>query len=687
MDKRNKFVGLLHYLILSSLLLIGCNSNEKNKLPEGEFPADDFSSWITISNNEELQLCERKEALNRAYFVNDEKNESSNKKNNLKTVAFQAYKLDDSDLFKKANKEAFQASVKIRDTLGIANAHWNYGAFYAEKEIYDSAYSHYRSALGYYQAIKNDHYSGKMLYNMAFIKGRLKDYTGSEVLTSQAIVKYKKLNKYKSLYTSYNHMAILFKELKEYDRALAYNQDALSYLAYLSDKKTYYEGSLNNIGLIYHKQENYERAIEYFNEALEKDSLKHKNIDLYARLIDNRAHSKLLNNDTINLLSEFNESLHIRDSLNNHAGITLTKLHLAEFYKKKNDTATAIRFAEEAKYIAKERKNNRDYLASLKFLSTADDENANAYLNEFIEVNDSLQNIERKIGNKFTRIVLETDEYIEEAARLVQQKILILVVSLCLLLILSLLYFVNRQYSKSKELLFESEQQKANEQIYLLSLEQHSKLEEGKVQERNRISEELHDGILGKLFGARMGLGFLNPDLDQGATQKYNLLIGELQIIEKEIRDISHELKNHDSSSSSVSFFNLVTKLIIDCSEIGGFEYRLTKDGAIFWEDVDEIVKANLYRIIQESLQNTIKFAKANEVLIDFSIQEGSLILTIIDNGVGFNTLKKKKGIGLKNMRSRAEKLNGEFTIESRPNEGTKTVIRFPLIKKYETEL
>jgi len=687
LDKRNKFVGLLHYLILSSLLLIGCNSNEKNKLPEGEFPADDFSSWITISNNEELQLCERKEALNRAYFVNDEKNESSNKKNNLKTVAFQAYKLDDSDLFKKANKEAFQASVKIRDTLGIANAHWNYGAFYAEKEIYDSAYSHYRSALGYYQAIKNDHYSGKMLYNMAFIKGRLKDYTGSEVLTSQAIVKYKKLNKYKSLYTSYNHMAILFKELKEYDRALAYNQDALSYLAYLSDKKTYYEGSLNNIGLIYHKQENYERAIEYFNEALEKDSLKHKNIDLYARLIDNRAHSKLLNNDTINLLSEFNESLHIRDSLNNHAGITLTKLHLAEFYKKKNDTATAIRFAEEAKYIAKERKNNRDYLASLKFLSTADDENANAYLNEFIEVNDSLQNIERKIGNKFTRIVLETDEYIEEAARLVQQKILILVVSLCLLLILSLLYFVNRQYSKSKELLFESEQQKANEQIYLLSLEQHSKLEEGKVQERNRISEELHDGILGKLFGARMGLGFLNPDLDQGATQKYNLLIGELQIIEKEIRDISHELKNHDSSSSSVSFFNLVTKLIIDCSEIGGFEYRLTKDGAIFWEDVDEIVKANLYRIIQESLQNTIKFAKANEVLIDFSIQEGSLILTIIDNGVGFNTLKKKKGIGLKNMRSRAEKLNGEFTIESRPNEGTKTVIRFPLIKKYETEL
>lgn len=682
MNIPNKLTGLLHYLLIGSLLLVGCNSNETAQMPKEEVPADDFSSWIAISNNEELQLNERKEALKRAYTLNNEKIDDSIKIKNLRQVASEAYKLDDSDLFKRANKEAFLASVKIRDTLGIADAHWNYGAFYAKKEIYDSAYSHYRSALGYYQAIKNEYYSGKMLYNMAFIKGRLKDYTGSEVLTSRAIVKYKELNKYKSLYTSYKHMAILFKELEEYDRALEYNQEALSYLAYLDDKKTYYEGSLNNIGLIYHEQRNYERAIEYFNEALEKDSLKHKNIELYARLIDNRAHSKLLNNDTVHLLNEFNESLRIRDSLNNHAGITLTKLHLAEFYKKKNDTANAILFAEEAKYIAKERKNNRDYLASLKFLSKTDDVNANTYLNEFIEVNDSLQNVERKIRNKFTRIDLETDEYIEEADRLFKQKILILVVSLCLLLILSLLYFVNRQYSKSKELQFESEQQKANEQIYLLSLEQQAKLEEGKVQERNRISEELHDGILGKLFGARVGLGFLNPNLDPSATQKYNLLIGELQIIEKEIRDISHELKNHDSYSSSVSFFNLVTKLIIDCSEIGGFEYRLTKDGAIFWEDVDEIVKANLYRIIQESLQNTIKFAKANEVLIDFSIQEGSLILTIIDNGVGFNTLKKKTGIGLKNMRSRAEKLNGEFTIESQPNKGTKTAIRIPINKE-----
>lgn len=662
-------------------MIIGCNSNNEQGGDIVISQEDDFSTWIAKSNSEGLDLIERKEALNRAYALNNEKNNDSTKVKNLRSIAFQAYKLHDSNLFKKANKEAFDFSVKQNDTLGIADAHWNYGTFYTEKEVYDSAYSHYRSALGYYRAIKNDHYSGKMLYNMAFIKGRLKDYTGSEALTFEAISKYKRLNKYKSLYTSYNHLAILYKELEEYDRALHYNEEALSYLDHLEDKKTYYEGSLNNIGLIYHEEKRYDEAIEYFNRALEKDGLKHKNIELYARLIDNRAHSRLLNNDTINLLQEFKKSLDIRDSLNNYAGITLTKLHLAEFYKKKEDVENAILFAEEAKIIAKERKNNRDYLASLKFLSNTDAKNAKLYLNEFIVVNDSLQNVERKIRNKFTRIDYETDAYIEDAERLFKQKVLISVVSICLLLILSLLYFANRQYSKSKELLFESEQQKANEQIYLLSLEQQAKLEEGKVQERNRISEELHDGVLGKLFGARVGLGFLNPKLDKDATHKYNLLIDELQVIEKEIRDISHELKNHDNFSSSISFFNLVSKLIIDSSETGGFEYSLTKDGAIFWEDVDEIVKANLYRIIQESLQNTIKFAKANQVLIDFSIRDGNLILTIIDNGIGFNALKKKTGIGLKNMRSRAEKLNGEFTIESELNKGTKTAICIPINK------
>ena len=118
-------------------------------------------------------------------------------------------------------------------------------------------------------------------------------------------------------------------------------------------------------------------------------------------------------------------------------------------------------------------------------------------------------------------------------------------------MILSLVYFLKVQRSKNEKLLLEAEQQKANEQVYLLTLKQQATLEEEKVQERNRISQELHDGILGRLFGTRMGLGFLDLQGDEKLQQQHQDFLNELQDIEKEIRDVSHKLNENFNSSGS----------------------------------------------------------------------------------------------------------------------------------------
>ncbi len=663
-------------------MLVGCDAKKETSLVELNEEDQLFVVSLKKSKDKGLGSKIQKEALSDAYLFNTQTDNDSIRAFNLRAVAFQAYKLNDSTLFRKANLEAFELSEDINDTLGIADTYWNYGAFYAKRDIYDSAYANYQNAHRYYSLIRSDYYAGKMLYNMAFIKGRLKDYTGSEVLTFQAIAKFKQLDKYKSLYTSYNHLATLYKGLGEFDKAHSYNNEALSFLSNLKDKKTFYEGSLNNIGLVYHEEKEYDKAIEYFNRALERDDLKKVNIDLYGRLIDNRAYSKFLNNDTTGIYKEFMTSLHIRDSVKNYAGIVHNKIHIAQYHAKLGDTNKAIDLALQAKSLAKEINNNSDYLTALDLLADIDKSNSAAYFEEFIHLNDSLQSVERRIRNKFTRIDYETDKYIEETERLSKERVLILIIGFAVVLILSLLYFANRQYSKGKELLFESEQQKANEQIYLLSLKQQAKLQEGKIQERNRISEELHDGVLGKLFGTRVGLGFLMPKLSTDKDEKYKSLIGELQIIEKEIRDISHELKNHDSYASSAGFFNLVTKLLDDSSEVGKFKYKLEKEDTDVWGDLDETIKANLYRIIQESLQNTIKYANATMVVVSFLENEDSLVLSISDNGNGFKIGKQKSGIGLKNMQSRTKKLNGELVIESVLTKGTNIKIIIPIIKK-----
>ena len=123
---------------------------------------------------------------------------------------------------------------------------------------------------------------------------------------------------------------------------------------------------------------------------------------------------------------------------------------------------------------------------------------------------------------------------------------------------------------------------------------------------------------------------------------------------------------------------NFVIILLVAKSAIGGFQFRLDINQDIP-KNPDELVKVNIYRIIQETLQNTIKHAKAKNVILDFSIIEEDLLVSIQDDGVGFNPQKSKKGIGLKNMKSRIEKLHGSLEITSAVNKGIQIVIKIPL--------
>ncbi len=236
--------------------------------------------------------------------------------------------------------------------------------------------------------------------------------------------------------------------------------------------------------------------------------------------------------------------------------------------------------------------------------------------------------MERKIQNKFTRIAFETDEYIEESERLAEQKVWIVVTVAAAALILSMFLLIWIQKSRNKLLLFENEQQKANEQVYLIALKQQEKLETEKIKERNRISEELHDGVLGKLFGTRMNLGFLEIKGDKNTLKQHQKYIDELQIIEKEIRDVSHKLSDN-INSTQISFSSIIKDVLENKSKLGNFKYTLTIDASIEWHKINQVFKVNLFRIIQEALQNILKHAFAKKVKLNFETDKKNLVLII----------------------------------------------------------
>lgn len=636
-----------------------------------------------IENGDSVQINKDREAKALAILDTLENLKSSTIQDSLKirklsSLACRANRIKDSALFKSLNKEVMTLSAKAADTFGLADASWNYGTYYIEKEVYDSAYYYYRNAQLYFKSIDKRYYTAKMLYNMAFIRGRLKDYTGSEILNIEAISILKPLNKPDLLFECYKHLAVIYKELEEFDRALFYNEKALEQLELVNDKGTNYEGCLNNIGLVYVKQKEYAKANEYFNKALANKNLLAGNIQLYARIIDNRAYCNLKMNHLNGVLEELQESLRIRDSLNNFSGITINKIHLAEYYSAIGDTAQAIHYAEGAADIAFELNNNRDYMSSLKLLSSLDQENAPEYLKKLLNLNDSLQAEERKIRNKFTRIDFETDEYIYDTLRLKQQKIWILAISIGIISILTLLYFLLRQYSKNKVLHYETQQQISNEEIYFLNLSQQAKLEEGKMEERTRISEELHDGILNRLLGTRLNLGFFKYSNSKDEADNYKTHLSELKAIEKEIRTISHDLKNHLLNSSS-GYESLLEKLLKENSKIGKFDYQFKYCEILDQKDIAGSLKINIYRIVQETLQNIVKYANASFVKLELINENGMIYLYVEDNGKGFNINKVREGIGLKNIRSRVKRLKGALEIKSVLDEGTIIQISIPI--------
>lgn len=666
-------------LVFFLFVLSSCdNHRDNNSLDNLERSNDSISLWIKASKNPSISISKRKDYLNKAYQSVKSSRIDTLDVRKLSGIAYATLKLGDTLLFKERNAGALILAKKLKDSFSIGDIHWNYASYYSNKEVYDKAYYHFNFANKYFEGSGYLYEAATTQYGMAFIRGRFKDYSGSEILTFQAIKKFKKLKNSKSLYSTYNHLASLQNDIYEYDRALFYHEEALGYLKKTENKKRLHEASLNNIGITYLKKEKYSKALEYFNKILDNDSLRIQNPERYARVIDNKAYCKFLMGDTINVINQLKTSLHIRDSLNNRGGKIISNLHLSNYCIFIQDTIKAIQYAKEAENLAKEIKNGRDYLASLTLLAELDIDRSQYYLEKYIQFNDSLQILERKIQNKFTRIDYETDEYIEETKRLSQQRIWIVLSGLGVLTILTLIYFLKIQKSKNENLFLETEQQKANEQVYILTLQQQVKLETEKINERNRISEELHDGILGKLFGARLGLGFLNFEAEKDVKKQYQLFLEELQIIEKEIREVSHRL-SENFDSSKINFIVITQQLLESTSKIGDFKFKLDFEETINWYEIDEIIKVNLYRIIQEALQNIIKYANAENVAVEFYLINKHLLLKIKDDGIGLNTKDKKKGIGMKNMQSRVEKLKGNFKLYSKKNEGVNIEIKIPI--------
>lgn len=634
---------------------------------------------MTLANEDTIPYEDRLSYNKKAFAILINQDNDSLNRVNLFKVANRYYNMNNFGDYQKTASIIAERSKGEKDTVSIAKAYSYLGDYYTNTIQQDSAYSYYSKAEKLYKKLKDKPNLGGIYVKIATLQGYANDFLGSELSAIKALNTLRDTEDKSKIYDAYNILGFVSNELKDYDKALEYHNKALD-LA-IQNKLTVYNevsNSLNNIGNVYQNQQKYEEAILKFKEALKDKSLIVNRPVLYGILLDNLAYSNLKIKDYSQLPELFFKSLKIRDSLNLTAGVIYNKIHLSEFYSVKKDTMLSKKFAEEALLLSRKTKNQRAILSSLKQLSNIYPKNSSVYSEEYIKINDSLQNAERKAKEKFARIEYETDEIIQQKDKLAEQNRNILFFFGLVVMIGILLFVIKNQRSKTKELMLKQAQQKANEDIYNLMLYQQNKIEEGRVNEKIRIAQELHDGILGRLFGARLNLDSLNKRQDEEAIVSRNNYLVELKNIEQDIREISHDL-NREKHALNNNFIGIVNNLIEQQETVSQAKVSFVVDMEIEWEKIENYIKINLYRILQEALLNINKYAQAENVRIEILKQEKILKLTVTDDGVGFSVSKKSKGIGLQNMLSRAKACEAAFDIKSKIGKGTTITVVFPM--------
>ena len=195
--------------------------------------------------------------------------------------------------------------------------------------------------------------------------------------------------------------------------------------------------------------------------------------------------------------------------------------------------------------------------------------------------------------------------------------------------------------------------------------------------ERYEIGGELHDNVCQILVSSRITLGMLKDSLPPSSMLWFDQSEKNIVLALDEIRNLSHRLAPafFDETTLEEAFKKLFSTFNIAAK----YEIFLQFDEAVKKTPISLEIELNLYRILQEQLRNILNHARATSIAVSVTVIDEILHMKVTDNGVGFDAKKVKNGIGLANMRRRAELFSGNFEIASLAGDGCTITVDIPL--------
>lgn len=557
---------------------------------------------------------------------------------------------NDREKMMQVEKELLPILTELNDHKELTDFHYRISYYYEVAGLYDQAIAFSFKALDHAKKAGNPGLISSMYKSLSQNHRLFHDFDkaieyGKLTFISAEEAGEKYINEQ---VLGLNITGAAFSEINEPDSAIYYYDKVLTLLPLLDSMSV--APTIGNIAYAYLLAGDIEKSRKYNLAALEL-FLKTDNYYAIAVVYINAAMTE--NQD-----KKYDQALIYLDS-----GIVYTqKSQYAEMYKWIYD---------EQHKIHKAMGNYPEALNSLSNLLTIKDSLFNT---ERAEIAKDLE-IQYQTSLKDQEIAAQRLSLLEREKSLQRSIFALLILVLAIAALLVIYFLAKSRQAKEKQLLLQQKALEVKEAYINAALE-------SQENERKRFAQDLHDGF-GQLISAlKLNISRLNE------TDNIQNKIGVVEKSESILKEMHTEIRN--------IAFNLMPATLIQYGlkeAIREFAQRINSSGKVqididihgLEERLDELQEISLYRVIQEWINNILKYAEAQKIQIQLVKHENEISVMIEDDGMGFDQklLKNSKGNGWRNIQSRLNRINASLDLDTSPNrKGNSLIIEMPLSYK-----
>lgn len=509
------------------------------------------------------------------------------------------------------------------------------------------------SAFYYFDQVatnSKDSLEAAMAYNyMASIQSNVGDNFGAQesLTTSLSYLDEKKRAHYYCLASNYNELGMTSSNMENFKDAIHYFDLAIKF----SEDKSYTLVFLNNKANAYRDMGAYAKALGLYRKILLQT--KPQGVE-YARLLNNMASTKWLQNEKYNAAPELLEALRIRQSSKDMRGQNSSYTHLADYYHESKPDSSLF-FAGKMYEIARQLKSPDAQLDALqKLIKLNPIANAKRYFGRYQQLNDSLQRSRNAAKNQFALIRYHTEkskadnlklqkENSERRYELIRERIRFYatLATFILMVFIAIFWYKSRKRQNEKE------------------------KQEAILENQRKASKKVHDTLANDLYRIMKTVQF-------GSEPNSEWLVDNLDEVYQRARELSYDIVS-ESENFELKIATLLKSFATDNTRV-----VLVGNSRELWQKVPGPTKTEVRYILQELMVNMGKHSRATDVVIRFEQKADSCLITYLDDGIGIpeNTPFKN---GLINTGSRIQSIGGKLTFATNTGKGLEINIAFPL--------